>query len=251
MGKFGFIQQDHDQENMFVIPSSCAGFSNRLPPIGSRVSYDVVVDETTGRPRAENVYPADQWAGGGYDPAQGRPAKAPKGCSKGASVKGSSMALPWSGEAWSGGKGAYGNQHAGPRVPLAPVSVEANFVRGAILTGTMEADLGQFGFIKQDSGEENMFVLPSACEAFGGAFPPQGTRVTYGVVVDQKTGRPRADDVQPSRRTGSMAANSGKYGFIQQDASEEKMFVLPASCPEGRLPATGTRVSYDVVIDQK
>jgi cold shock CspA family protein len=124
-GKFGFIQQDSGEENMFVMPGACQAFGGALPPPGSRVIYGVVIDGKTGRPRAEDV-------------------------------------------------------------ALEPV-------RGS---GTMVVDNGKFGFIQQDSGEENMFVMPKACAALGNALPPIGSRVTYDVVVDEKTGRPRAEGVQ-------------------------------------------------------
>merc|ERR1712060_962869 len=69
---------------------------------------------------------------------------------------------------------------------------------GAILLGTISTANEKFAFIKQDNGEADMFVIPPACEAFGRELPPVGARVQYRVVVDSKTGRPRADRVQPA-----------------------------------------------------
>jgi len=266
-GKFGFIAQDAGGDNMFVVPSSATVFGNVIPPIGTRVTYTVTTDMKTGRPRAEDVQPEDAqgFAGCGYGAGPG---------------KGSSGYIPRSGYEWSGapvhmgdGKGgAYGPAcssmgKGGPVVPYGMQKGSKSFggyqqpapnMMGMRLTGAMHADNGKFGFIQQDSGLENMFVMPSSCPAFGGAFPPQGTRVSYGVVLDGKTGKPRAEDVQPEQPgavSGTMLVDSGKFGFIQQDSGEDNMFIMPTACAmfceAGRLPPIGTRLMYQVVMDEK
>jgi len=56
-GKFGFIWQDDttDGEEMFVLPGSYLQHPGKFPEIGTRLRYDVVVDEKTRKPRAEDV----------------------------------------------------------------------------------------------------------------------------------------------------------------------------------------------------
>jgi len=207
-GKFGFIQQDCGEEDMFVL----APLGGVLPPLGSRIMYDVVVDAKTGRLRAENIQGEVA-----YRPAPAFHIKIPTLPSQ----QGKGMGKP------AGGQRA----------------------------GTLMKDNGKFGFIQQDCGEEDMFALPP----MGSSFPPLGTRVLYDVVMDAKTGRPRAENLQlegqyagaPSgegpmgQRTGTMMKDNGKFGFIQQDCGEEDMFTLPPFAP------IGCRVSYDVVLDAK
>merc|ERR1712176_209257 len=83
-------------------------------------------------------------------------------------------------------------QFAGMQMPEIPSMQEG------WCTGTMLKDNGSFGFIKQDSGQDDMFVMPVQCLGLGtpGMLPPIGTRLIYRVTVDLKTGRLRAEDVQ-------------------------------------------------------
>jgi len=239
-GNFGFIKQDMGGENMFVMPKACAEFGEQIPPLGTRVIYEVVVDAKTGRPRADNVRPEVSSA----DAAAAMPQLSAL----------STLSYPEAVSSAASGQA----------------------------TGTMHKDNGSFGFIQQDAGEETMFVIPGACAAFGGLLPPVGTRVAYNVVMDTKTGRPRADNVQPlgseawlapernhstlqmpaasaapslsGVHSGTMSKGTGKFGFIQPDIGEEGMFVLPGSCASvfgGILPPVGTRLVYEVVIDDK
>merc|ERR1711924_1284 len=75
-------------------------------------------------------------------------------------------------------------------------------------TGTMLKDNGKFGFIQQDCGEEDMFIL---APLGGAALPAVGTRVAYDVVLDAKTGRPRAENVEiESGGFGAVGKGKGK-----------------------------------------
>eukprot|EP00434_Breviolum_minutum_P041786 symbB.v1.2.037172.t2/scaffold5412.1/size27432/1 len=215
---YGFIDKE-DGESMFVLPTSCKAFAGgggfaELPPVGTPVDYDIVMDSKTGRPRAENVRPA---------------------------------------------------------------------MRDGVFVGTISKSGAQFGFITQDTQDGSvveMFVLPFSC---GGQIPPVGTRVTYTVVEDSKTGRPRAENVMmlglrqaapagpvmqapPAQSmnyhgmemamamSGSIIQAGPTYGFIQPDDGGDKMFVLPGSCTacgDVAIPPVGTRVTYYETIDQK
>jgi len=163
---FGFIDGDDGQE-MFVMPAACKAFGG-LPPLGTRLSYEVVIDSKTGRPRAENCMPE-----------RAAPAKSSYG-----PQRRSSHSRP--------------DPYAG-REPL-KLSADSEDDLGAG-SGIVDKIGHTYGFIVQDSGvdsgDDRMFFMPGACVAFGGRMPPVGTRVQYRIVKDAKTGRPRAEDVEP------------------------------------------------------
>eukprot|EP00435_Cladocopium_sp_Y103_P046540 s2076_g13.t1 len=63
-------------------------------------------------------------------------------------------------------------------------------------------------------------------------------------------------DIEPSRTfRGTMDEDCGNYGFIREDAKDgeepQRIFVLPYSCPDSRLPPLGSRVEYSIVTDPK
>merc|ERR1712232_1162188 len=83
--------------------------------------------------------------------------------------------------------------------------------------GTMKRSIDKYNFIIQDNGEADMFVLPMSCPGFDMVCPPAGTRVAYDVGKDPKTGRVRAECVEPEPEDvkGTMKPrNDGtdKYG---------------------------------------
>eukprot|EP00435_Cladocopium_sp_Y103_P026689 s1150_g6.t1 len=220
--KFGFITQD-DGSSMFLLPGSCTAFGMVIPPAGTRVLYDVVMDPKTGRPRAEDVKPFD--SGGLVAALKHKGGK---------------------------GKGAVGRLAIGDSPNVGMGSPGRMGVISRICNG--------FGFIDHEAGE-SMFVLPASCKAFyGGAFgqiPPVGTPVEFDVVTDSKTGKLRAEEVRPAAQAGFCAGtvvkSGGQFGFISQDTQdgmEVSMFVLPRACG-GQIPPVGTRVTYTVVEDAK
>ena len=110
-----------------------------------------------------------------------------------------------------------------------------------------------FGFIQQDNGEADMFVLPNDCPL--NTLPEVGTRVIYNVVLSANTNRPKAVDVELElvefSSTGTMSKDKGKFGFINQDNGKGDLFVVPLDCLSETLPAVGTRVIYNVVMEEK
>merc|ERR1711948_75189 len=69
---------------------------------------------------------------------------------------------------------------------------------GEVKTGTIDRSRDTFGFIKQDSGGDDLFVMRGDCKGFNGVIPERGTRVKYTVGVDPQKGKPKAGNVQPA-----------------------------------------------------
>eukprot|EP00931_Biecheleriopsis_adriatica_P072002 TRINITY_DN45_c0_g1_i1.p1 TRINITY_DN45_c0_g1~~TRINITY_DN45_c0_g1_i1.p1 ORF type:complete len:228 (+),score=49.29 TRINITY_DN45_c0_g1_i1:66-686(+) len=119
-------------------------------------------------------------------------------------------------------------------------------------SGTMQHIKSNFGFIKPDSGGEDVFCLPPQ----GGALPPVGTRVVYDIIMDPKTGRARAENIEleagsmsggAQQASGTVEQVMGNFGFIKPDDGSQDVFLLP---PQGvQIPPVGTRVTYDSVLD--
>ena len=54
--KNGFIKTDKD-DDIFVMPSACVGFGNKIPPVGTRVTFNITPDAKTGKDKAVLVGP--------------------------------------------------------------------------------------------------------------------------------------------------------------------------------------------------
>lgn len=185
---YGFIDMDdHIGEALFVLPPSCGGI---IPPAGTRVSYTVISDGTTGKLRAEDVYPEGQGPPDASAPAPMASITNGTGSEYGTSAPPMEQGMPH----------ADHNQY---EVPAYTIPQNSTY------SGVIQSISDQYGFITQDIGGETMFVMPVACQAFGGVIPPVGTRVTYTVIADAQTGKPRAENVQPD---GAPAGGYGEYG---------------------------------------
>jgi len=255
-GNYGFIKQDNGEDDMFVMPGACKACGERFPPKGTRVTYNVVADPRSGKVKGEDLQ-IEGGVLGGMSP--------------------SAMALVQSALA--------GVKKTGYQQVSAPVQQNP----GQYATGKFDRERTSFGFIKQDSGQDDMFVLPGCCEAFGGVFPPIGTHVMYSINHDTRNGKPIAENVQPqSGAVGAMsliqAANQaaynfnaaplstsasasadgpvfsgkfdrerGSFGFIKQDNGQDDMFVLPGCCEAfgGVFPTIGTQLTYTVNYDTR
>ena len=54
--KYGFIRMN-DGSDIFVMPSSCTGFENKIPPIGTRVTFETRYDSRSKKEKAIFVQP--------------------------------------------------------------------------------------------------------------------------------------------------------------------------------------------------
>ncbi|CAK0888192.1 unnamed protein product, partial [Prorocentrum cordatum] len=196
---FGFIAPDGDAEAkmLFVLPQFCYAFQRKIPPPGTRVQYELGVDPKKGEPLAKNVQPT------GEPPVE-------------LSAKGTrAWGADWDGGAWDWaqdqdwGEDSGGDWGSAPAPPTmrAPPAADPDGVR----TGTISRSVAKFGYVAQDSGEPDLFVLPAACKGFELAIPPPGTRVAYRRGRDPK-GMPVAQDVRPEADVRPAKALRGMIG---------------------------------------
>jgi len=119
---------------------------------------------------------------------------------------------------------------------LLPIEKAAGRQGDTQRVGTMNRGSRKFGFITQDSYDDDIFVMPFSCPVFGRMLPPIGTRVAYGVSSDPRTGKLRAKDVRPldagepgPRGSGHGAGKRGPRG--NGTAGDEGR---PAALPEAK-----------------
>lgn len=180
--RFGYLKQDNGEKDLFLLPRDCEAFGKQIPPKGTRVLYAVGIDEMKGRPKAMNVQP---------DPN--------------ASQYEDSGAYGAAGVGIAQRNGPYGDKE----------SYNPTIIPGQILNGMIAKGQDRFGYLKQDSGEPDLFVLPGDCVGFAEqGIPAKGTRVLYCIGLDDEKGRPKAVQVQPdaANEVPQMLQNGQQFG---------------------------------------
>lgn len=259
-GTLGYIKQDMGTE-VLVTTAQCAGIGGALPPAGTRLTFDLVLDPTMAMLRADNVQleVATAFPGLGALLAGQPQALAPSTTHAAgglASQFASSLAAmtPAAGLALQPAAmaGTLALQQPGLQPALQPSPTAARLFSSGRKSGVFSQAKESFGFIKQDSGEPDMFVIPRECAAFGLAFPAPGTRVVFETTHSEKTGKAMAQNCRPAF-AGTMSQIKNNYGFIKQDSGEPDMFVLPQGCPyfETTLPPIGMRVVFELSVSER
>merc|ERR1712083_227298 len=124
--KCGFIEQDNGERDMFCLPLQCPG--GVCPPQGTRVAYTVELDPKSGRPRAAQVLPEQEV----YQQLASASAKSkPK-----------------------------------PSASVPPKGQHARSIDVSQGSGTVKQNGMTWGFIAQDNGSSDLFVMPIQCAAF-------------------------------------------------------------------------------------
>ena len=250
-GRYGFVEVDETGESVLILPKNCHDWGGELPWAGTRVILQAEPNPTQGNctMKATHVWqePTSRDSkkyGQGWEEFSGK--HAGYGKEKG-------KWQDWSQNDWK--QESSQNDWSSYSTPKQKFH------------GTMDTDLGQYGFIMQDAengGEpQKMFVLPYSCADM--TLPPIGSRVEFTVVADPKTGRARAEDVVPEGGdnktdqwnplpglpgevyTGTFCKEKNTFGFIKPDQEfSEEVFVLPSACSGffNNFPPLGTRVKF-------
>mmetsp|Transcript_65325 Transcript_65325/g.120364 ORF Transcript_65325/g.120364 Transcript_65325/m.120364 type:complete len:400 (-) Transcript_65325:215-1414(-) len=271
-GTLGYIKQDMGTE-VLVTTAQCAGVGGQLPPVGTRLTFDVVLDPTMAMLRADNVQleaaAATLPGYGAFVVGQPQAALVQSQTAAGSPAGGLASQLAHSLAAFMPAAPAATPAAAGLALQPAPAASAlalqqpalqpalqpAPAARGfsaARKSGVFSQAKESFGFIKQDSGEPDMFVIPRECAAFGLAFPTPGTRVVFELTTSEKTGKAMAQNCRPAF-AGTMSQIKNNYGFIKQDNGEPDMFVIPQGCPyfDTNLPPIGMRVVFELGVSER
>lgn len=187
-GSFGFIRPDDHGPDMFVLPNQCSAFGGKLPPLGTRMVYSVVNDTKTKRDRADEVVAEDAHLAqmGIMNPYPKLSDEARDTVPRGVVLFAAKMRQ-------AEVNGAIAAKQTQDQVE----QFHSQILGEGWVAGTMGKNQEKFGFITQDNGKGDMFVMPKQCTGFAGQFPPEGARVIFNVVMDATTSKPRAENVQP------------------------------------------------------
>lgn len=300
LGAYGFIRPDDGGPAVFVMPGSCE--VGVLPHKGARVVYTKDADSKTGEPAAAHVMSEESFLRKGMPASAMQPQATTEIGRSGTMLQengqfgfiaqdnGEAAVLVMSAQCdghvlpGAGAKVSYTvtkdktgrpkaekvrvekpppvREEEEPPPPQPAVLPEGRYV------GRMLMHQRKFGYIQQDNGAEDMYVLPGQCTGFGYRLPPDGTRVMFGVGVDPQNGRMRAEDVQPEPNSGghwgnsqdgrssssssagvqrgTVLVNRGGFGYIKQDSGAADLLVTPGNCVNNSLPSLGSRVVYSL-----
>eukprot|EP00930_Biecheleria_cincta_P041746 TRINITY_DN2866_c0_g1_i2.p1 TRINITY_DN2866_c0_g1~~TRINITY_DN2866_c0_g1_i2.p1 ORF type:complete len:427 (+),score=101.33 TRINITY_DN2866_c0_g1_i2:170-1450(+) len=202
---FGFIvpSEDNGGQDLFVLRTDVIG---GMLVAGDQVCYDEGFNERNGNSKAVNVTGG---TGGMQDSGKGgdKGGFGGKGKSKGGSLKGKNELNNMMPQGGSFGGGFGGGGFPGVPGACAGGIMGGGFGNGNTKTGSVKFfnDSKGFGFITQDSGEPDLFVHRNDVQ---GQELTEGDRVQFVEVQDDRSGRPKAQQVTGG--TGSAMINCGK-----------------------------------------
>ena len=183
---FGFIQPDEGGADIFVHISAVERAGLTSLNDGQQVAYELEQDRRSGKMSAADLRVT----------GQGSPSAAPRP----RSFEGGGRSGGGFDRGGGGGGGSFDRGGGGDRGGFAPRAPRQETTRSAAGAGTgvvkwFNTTKG-FGFIKPDSGGEDIFVHVSAVERAGLRGLDEGQTVAFDLQADRRTGKMSAENLK-------------------------------------------------------